>query len=48
MTLLTYLRVFQRFVDPALVLAVRAVKIVLDAVVRTTWQLFGDVRPLVT
>jgi len=39
--------VFQGLVDPALVFAVRAVEIVLYAVVRTTWQLFGDVRPLV-
>jgi len=44
---LTYLRVLERLVDSPLVLAVRGVKVIFDAVVGAAGQLFGDVGPLV-
>ena len=44
---LTYLGIFQAFVDPPLVLTMGRIEVVLDAVVRATWELFGYVSPLV-
>jgi hypothetical protein len=44
---LTYLGIFEALIYPSLVLSVCGVKVILDAVVRATWELLGDVRPLV-
>mmetsp|Transcript_29638 Transcript_29638/g.39410 ORF Transcript_29638/g.39410 Transcript_29638/m.39410 type:complete len:306 (+) Transcript_29638:2361-3278(+) len=45
--LLADLEVAEALVDPALVLPVRRVEVIFDAVVGAAWELFSDVRPLV-
>ena len=45
---LTDLDIPEALVDPSLVLAMRGVEVIFDAVVRATGQLFGDVGPLVS
>ena len=46
--ILTNLSVFEALVDAALVLPVRRVEVILNAVVRAAWEFFGNVGPFVT
>ena len=45
--ILTNLSMFEALVDAALVLPVRRVEVVLDAVVGAAWEFLGDVCPFV-
>ena len=45
---LTDLNVAQALVDPSLVLPMRGVEVILDAIVATTGKFFGDVGPLIS
>ena len=47
-TILTNLSMLEALVDAALVLPVRRVEVVLDAVVGAAWEFLGDVGPFVT
>ena len=39
---------FEAFVNSSLMLSVGGVKVILDAIVGATWQLFGYISPFVT